>query len=94
MLYVSMCKVWWPAECLDGDVGCCNPDLDTETVICQFFRVLLSQFLYATIGKVPRLYHNHINLYPWPESTSELYRPSDRRLSAKLASTFADKGTT
>jgi hypothetical protein len=29
---------------------------------------------------------------PWPESTSELYRPSDRRLSAKLVSTFADRG--
>jgi CBS-domain-containing membrane protein len=29
---------------------------------------------------------------PWPESASELYRPSDRRLSAKLVSTFADTG--
>jgi hypothetical protein len=28
---------------------------------------------------------------PWPESESELYRPSDRRLSAKLVSTFADR---
>jgi hypothetical protein len=27
---------------------------------------------------------------PWPESASELYRPSDRRLSAKLVLTFAD----
>jgi hypothetical protein len=29
---------------------------------------------------------------PWPESVSELYRPSDRRFSAKLVSTFADRG--
>jgi hypothetical protein len=29
---------------------------------------------------------------PWPESASELYRPNDRRLSAKLVSTFADRG--
>jgi hypothetical protein len=29
---------------------------------------------------------------PWPESTSELYRPSDRRLSAKVVSTVADIG--
>jgi hypothetical protein len=29
---------------------------------------------------------------PWSESTSELYRPSDRRLSAKLMLTFADSG--
>jgi hypothetical protein len=26
---------------------------------------------------------------PWPESVSELYRPNDRRLSAKLVPTFA-----
>jgi hypothetical protein len=29
---------------------------------------------------------------PWPESANELYRPSDRRLSAKLVPTFADRG--
>jgi hypothetical protein len=29
---------------------------------------------------------------PWPQSASELYRPSDLRLSAKLVSTFADRG--
>jgi hypothetical protein len=28
---------------------------------------------------------------PWPESVSELYRPSDRRLSAKLVPAFADR---
>jgi hypothetical protein len=28
---------------------------------------------------------------PWPESGSELYRQSDRLLSAKLVSTFADR---
>jgi hypothetical protein len=31
-------------------------------------------------------------LTPWPESASELYRPSDRRLSAKLVPIFADRG--
>jgi hypothetical protein len=31
---------------------------------------------------------------PWSESASELYRPSDRRLSAKRLPTFADKGAT
>jgi hypothetical protein len=29
---------------------------------------------------------------PWPETASELYRPSDCRLSAKLVPTFADRG--
>jgi hypothetical protein len=28
----------------------------------------------------------------WPESASELYRPSDRHLSAKLVPIFADRG--
>jgi hypothetical protein len=31
-----------------------------------------------------------LNYTPWPESTSELYQPSDRRLSVKLVPTFAD----
>jgi hypothetical protein len=31
-------------------------------------------------------------LTPWLESGSELYRPSDRQLSAKLMQTFADRG--
>jgi hypothetical protein len=29
---------------------------------------------------------------PWPETTGELYRPSDRRLPAKLVLIFADRG--
>jgi hypothetical protein len=29
---------------------------------------------------------------PWSESASEQYRPSDRRLSAKLVPTFAARG--
>jgi CBS-domain-containing membrane protein len=29
---------------------------------------------------------------PWSESASEVYRPSDRRFSAKWLPTFADKG--
>jgi hypothetical protein len=29
---------------------------------------------------------------PWPESASELYRPSYRRLSTKLVPNFADRG--
>jgi hypothetical protein len=28
---------------------------------------------------------------PWPESASELYGPSDRRLSEKLVPNFADR---
>jgi hypothetical protein len=32
-----------------------------------------------------------INQCLWPESASDLYQPSDRRLSAKLVPTLADK---
>jgi hypothetical protein len=31
------------------------------------------------------------NLVPWPESPNELYRLSERRFSAKLGQTFADR---
>jgi hypothetical protein len=33
-----------------------------------------------------------LELTQWLESAIELYRPSDRRLSAKLVPTFADRG--
>jgi hypothetical protein len=33
-----------------------------------------------------------IVITPWSESASELYRPSDRRSSAKWVPTFADRG--
>jgi hypothetical protein len=41
------------------------------------------------------MYTSHLLLMittPWPESASELYRPSDRHLWAKLVPTFADRG--
>jgi hypothetical protein len=40
-----------------------------------------------------RLHNPHCILFTlWPESASGLYRPSDRRLSAKLVPTFSDRG--
>jgi hypothetical protein len=35
---------------------------------------------------------SELNSNPWPESVNELYRPSDRRLLAKLVQTFVDRG--
>jgi hypothetical protein len=35
--------------------------------------------------------HRYYEKTPWPKSVSELYRPSDRRLSAKFVPTFADR---
>jgi hypothetical protein len=37
-------------------------------------------------------YINKQKQNPWPKSTSELYRPSDSRLSARLVATFWDRG--
>jgi hypothetical protein len=34
----------------------------------------------------------HVKTTPWSESARKLYRPRDRRLSAKLVTTFADRG--
>jgi hypothetical protein len=46
-----------------------------------------------TLSLVPNVFiSSHTDLGQWSESASELYRPSDRRLSAKLVSTFADRG--
>jgi hypothetical protein len=39
----------------------------------------------------PNNYFSHKQT-PWPESASELYRPSDLRLSTKLVPTSADRG--
>jgi hypothetical protein len=38
------------------------------------------------------LKRNIIKKTPWSESSSEIYRPSDRRLSAKWLPTFANRG--
>jgi hypothetical protein len=51
--------------------------------------------LRSTIMKFPTCYRSHKKLLkknPWPEYARELYRPSDRRLSAKLVQTFSDRG--
>jgi hypothetical protein len=37
-------------------------------------------------------HRREVGMTPWPESASELYRPSYRRLSAELVPIFADKG--
>jgi hypothetical protein len=50
-------------------------------------------WLYTTClkGKRPPL-NKIIKKTPWSESASEIYRPSDRCLSAKWLPTFADRG--
>jgi hypothetical protein len=45
-----------------------------------------------TIVKRTHKIHSKKKKTPWPKFASELYRPSDRRLSAKLVPTFVDRG--
>jgi hypothetical protein len=52
-----------------------------------FLRVLSVYFLKQHVDS-----HICTKKTPWSESASELYRPSDRRLSAKWLPTFADRG--
>jgi hypothetical protein len=42
-------------------------------------------------SKIHREGKTNIKKNPWPESESEIYRPSDSRLSAKLVPNFADR---
>jgi hypothetical protein len=54
-----------------------------ETFIC--INLCCFQYIY--------IYIQYMYIYNlWPESASELYRPSGSRLSAKLVPTFADTG--
>jgi hypothetical protein len=45
---------------------------------------------FVSTSNIPAADLTSQNLTPWSESTSELYLPSDRRLSAKLVPKFAD----
>jgi hypothetical protein len=56
-----------------------------EPIIMKWVYICVYVFVYIYI-------HTHIYKSPWPESASELFRPGDRRLSAKLVPTFADRG--
>jgi hypothetical protein len=74
--------------------------LQNETVACKSIVLL-----YLEERRVERrvihsdLRDNHVRIkliiiiiIPWPQCASELFRPSDRLLSAKLVSTFVDGG--
>jgi hypothetical protein len=74
---------WHLEQCVVGKMLCC--------VSC-----IASGNVSANISNTTATIHNKTNKpnkqTPWSESASELYWPSDRRLSAKLVPTFADRG--
>jgi hypothetical protein len=59
------------------------PKPDTKRCFLQLLGLRPSSFQTSALMK---------NTTPWPEPASELYRPSDRLLSAKLVPTFVDRG--
>jgi hypothetical protein len=52
--------------------------------------ILLTRWRLITVEY--RTYAMILKQTPWPEIASELYRPSDRSLLAKLVPAFADRG--
>jgi hypothetical protein len=61
--------------------------------------VCFGQMPGSNLGQVTDLYFSHpfcktseIIITPWLQSACGLYQPRDRRLSAKLLSTFANRG--
>jgi hypothetical protein len=87
------CPVWRPVEYLY-----CNPvgrkrRLKGNQVPWDIIIPPCSWWLYIQRPCLPGWGSLESNKQtPWPKSASELYRPSDRRLSAKLVPTFADIG--
>jgi hypothetical protein len=61
-----------------------------------YFESNISNVYFDKLKNILTKKYIFINIYkqtknPWPEYASEIYRPSDRRLSAKLVQTFADR---
>jgi hypothetical protein len=66
-----------------------NQKVPCLTYESPLFDFILGRFQMLSILKTIKINKKT----PWPQSANELYRPSDRRLSAKLVPTFfADRG--
>jgi hypothetical protein len=59
----------------------------TAALLSGFSATIFSTFSYNLTADLRQVEKN-----PWPESASELHRPSERRLLAKLAPTFSETG--
>jgi hypothetical protein len=60
-------------------------------ILCQLLRS--RRYYYLQLLRICMEILNKNKRTPWTESASELYRPSDRHLSAKLVLTFEDRGS-
>jgi hypothetical protein len=71
---------------IPGNPGTCQ-ESNAQYVPLQIYSTLLASHRTNATN-----YQTNKKQTPWSESVSELYRLSDRRLSAKLVPTFADRG--
>jgi hypothetical protein len=60
--------------------------------LCSRTKQESKEFMQVASVPLARPAERFVQKTPWSESASELYRPSDRRLSAKWLPTFADRG--
>jgi hypothetical protein len=92
---VTQSKIWNVFGLSNTEIVGSNPTRGRD-VCPNFFRVcfvLYRQWLLdRTDDPSKQCYWLFIKKIPWSESASELYRPSDRRLSVKWLPTFADRG--
>jgi hypothetical protein len=60
----------------------------TSSFIVKDASIRPLRYVIIRVKNSPLFSGNSHKKTPWPESTSEFYRPNDRRLSAKLVPTF------
>jgi hypothetical protein len=75
-------------------LNCWEPECHVRIFLCSLSSSTSVQGHIRNIDLHNKLLHwiKQAKQTPWSESAIELYRPSDRRLSAKLVPTFADRG--
>jgi hypothetical protein len=92
---VSITKSWSEFLALQRELPC-SAHLITADILTQFTRYVTVRNTNSEASNCiilsPLILLHLSHKTPWPESASELYRPSDSPLSAKLVPTFKDRG--
>jgi hypothetical protein len=83
--------------CFAGSTQCEDFEIFMMTTGVFLFNILVTScnrisHIFAFPLQILRSLITRLKKTLWSESASELYRPRDRRLSAKLLPTFADRG--
>jgi hypothetical protein len=95
---VQLVTGYFRADCLVSFSNWQEQTRGRHWVCCRWstvipgFHSLGSEFLHPAQLSKPTTLIKTTTKTPWPESASELYRPSDRRLLKKLVPSFVDRG--